>query len=504
MIVLARYPSGISLLRVIGNMAPGIFANLILFVRSYHVEIGFRLQFSGFRRTQIALLKLEAAEKTMLTLLENVLPKAVIPRLISSKLKFSTVTDRYERAYAVFIDFFHTGEIKGIDSEVVAAILNETFVKFDEILMDFPMIEKVKTISSKSLLIAIPSSTNPELGPSLTELVKQVFNLFHSRTCKLKVQDRGSKKILYNVRIGVSYGGFVAGVVGEEKFCYDVYGDAINTASRMANLPNARVACTSDTFTSFDNMTRNRWRSIGVQIVKGKGEMTVYELTGLSEHSSDRDVPKFEHNNEFVKRKQTLSKALHHVNLFAAPINHLTGASESPNFSSVESQQFMHSESKIRVNVTSTASMWTGQQLSSDAIRLQIGDSIGKDLANVDDVPVYKNMRSMESLVITASRVISPGSHHQIVPISDHENSTSTTNADMSQESAALHDVIDEIAPILSTINNESLMAILSKYILELPLSFKNPEIEALFRDNNRHHLSLYVVRHTRIMAIMM
>ncbi|KAJ3328602.1 hypothetical protein HDU76_009656 [Blyttiomyces sp. JEL0837] len=487
LIVLARFPSGLSLLRVFGNIAPGIFANLILFVRSYHVEVGFRLQFSGFKRTQIALLKLEAVEKTMVTLLENMLPKAVIPRLISSKLKFSTVTDRYERAYSIFIDFFHTGEIKGLDPEMVAAMLNETFVKFDEILMDFPMIEKVKTISSKSLLIAIPSSDNPEPGSSLTELVKKVYILFHANVCKSKVQSDESKEIRHSVRIGVAYGGIVAGIVGEEKFCYDVYGDAINAG--------------------------NKWRSIGVQMIKGKGEMTVYELTGLSKSDSDSDIAIFA-DNRFSKRRPSLSNALHQVNLFklrnATPVNRLTGVSESSNFSSLESQQMMTLGSKVRVTVTSNASMLTGHQFSSDVTPPQAGLSSSKDVGfdnsflrqSVDNVPVYRNMRSMESLIVTGSRVLSHGSHHQIVPITEDE--ASTKNANVSNERVALHKVIDEIAPVLLTINTESLMAILAKYILELPLSFKNPHIEKLFQDNNRQHLSLYVVRHTRTMATMM
>jgi len=82
-----------------------------------------------------------------------------------------------------------------------------------------------------------------------------------------------------NIRIGINTGSAIAGVIGTKKFIYDLWGDAVNTASRMEShgIPGA-IQVTESTY----NILRDKYQleSRGSINVKGKGEMITYLLTG--------------------------------------------------------------------------------------------------------------------------------------------------------------------------------------------------------------------------------
>lgn len=170
--------------------------------------------------------ELSADKKRIDELLSNILPVAVIPELKSTgyvkSASFKSVT-------TVFTDFVgFTSIAENLSPEKMVKELDEFFSFFDMIINKYKL-EKLKTIGDAYMYaggVPVPNSTNH------VDAVLSAMEILQI----MKVKNEKKKKngeIVWKIRIGINTGPLMAGIIGERKFAYDVWGDSVNLASRM-------------------------------------------------------------------------------------------------------------------------------------------------------------------------------------------------------------------------------------------------------------------------------
>lgn len=202
------------------------------------------------------------------TLLHNILPETIASRL---KLNPETIADGFEGTTILFADIVgFTTLAAEMSPENMVMLLNQIFSEFDD-LVDKYGLEKIKTIGDAYMVVAglpEPRSDHAEAVADMALDILQVIAKF----------ERNIDRPL-QVRIGINSGPAVAGVIGKKKFIYDLWGDTVNTASRMEShgIP-GEIQITQTTY----NLLRDKYRfeNRGVIDVKGKGPMQVYLLKG--------------------------------------------------------------------------------------------------------------------------------------------------------------------------------------------------------------------------------
>jgi len=160
------------------------------------------------------------------TLLLNILPFDIAEEL---KNKGKATVRHYNMVSVMFADFKGFSQItEMIAPEILIAELDKYFIKFDEIISKYNL-EKIKTIGDCYMCVGgipNPNTTNP------TEAVLAALE-FQQFVNECNIIKEEKKEILWELRIGIHTGKVIAGVVGKKKFAYDIWGDTVNTASRM-------------------------------------------------------------------------------------------------------------------------------------------------------------------------------------------------------------------------------------------------------------------------------
>jgi class 3 adenylate cyclase len=200
-------------------------------------------------------------------LLRNILPDPVAARLKAGE---RVIADHYDDASVLFADIVNFTPLADARApQEVVSVLNGLFTEFDR-LADELGLEKIKTIGDSYMaVVGVPEHREDHAAVAM-EMALAMHALVAAQPA---VDDRHRLEI----RCGIASGPLVAGVIGERKFSYDLWGDTVNVAARMesSGIPGC-IQVTDETH----RLLGDRYpfeRREGVE-VKGKGEMTTWTL----------------------------------------------------------------------------------------------------------------------------------------------------------------------------------------------------------------------------------
>jgi adenylate cyclase len=220
----------------------------------------------------------DAAQARVEALLLNVLPAEVAQRLQSDPNSIADHFDEVSILFADVVDF--TPLASRLDAREVVGLLDRLFTSFDE-LVDRHDVEKIKTIGDCYMVAAGVPRQRPDHAEALATLAIEM------RECAKRCLPDGDGPDV-RLRIGISSGPVVAGVIGRRRFLYDLWGDTVNMASRMEShgTPD-QIQITRSTWELLDDHFVTE--PIGLVNVKGKGEIETWRIVGSRDQRPRQD-----------------------------------------------------------------------------------------------------------------------------------------------------------------------------------------------------------------------
>lgn len=202
----------------------------------------------------------EKSEKLLL----NILPEAVANDL---KENGQTIPRTFENVTVFFSDIVTFTNISAaMEPVLLISELNDLFTNFDDIIEKHSC-ERIKTIGDAYLAVCGMPQENPNHAENMILAAKEIIHYLNERNSTHSIQ--------WKIRIGIHTGKVVGGVVGVKKYIYDVFGDTINTCSRMeSNSLPMKINISETTY----QLTRDKFtfQERKIQEVKGKGLVKMY------------------------------------------------------------------------------------------------------------------------------------------------------------------------------------------------------------------------------------
>jgi adenylate cyclase len=231
----------------------------------------------GLRQIASAEAAMEREYQRSEALLANILPASIAKRL--KDRSNSVIADKYDDASILFADIAgYTERASDTSPEELVAFLDDLYSSLDALVTRHGL-EKVKTSGDAYMVVSGVPQPRPDHLEALADLALDIADAVAGLT-----DSRGRAVPL---RIGMSSGPVVAGVVGSQRFFYDVWGDAVNVASRMEST--VAVGRIQVPQLAYERLrSRFVFEERGDVEVKGKGIMHTWYLVGRNGGRSDR------------------------------------------------------------------------------------------------------------------------------------------------------------------------------------------------------------------------
>ena len=252
-------------------------ANVIGMFASYNLERYTRMD---FLQKYIIQAQRDQADK----LLFNILPERIAEKLKRSN---ETIAEEFSSASVLFADIVNFTPISArFDPLEVVEMLNELFSHFDE-LVDKHSVEKIQVAGDGYMVASGVPMPRANHAIVLAHLALEMMDYVESK------EFLGGRHSI-EIRIGLNSGPLIAGVIGRKKFVYALWGDMVNTASRMeSHGASGKIQITRATY----ELIKDRFECeyIGEIAIKGKGNMEAWHLIREREKSrtTRRNIKKF-------------------------------------------------------------------------------------------------------------------------------------------------------------------------------------------------------------------
>ena len=231
------------------------------------VAILFAVVFYAIRAIGRAEAALEREYARSEALLTNILPPAIAARLKQGKEQ--VIADSYENASILFADMAgFTARAADTLPVHLVLFLNDLFSAFDHLVERYGL-EKIKTTGDSYMVV----SGVPEPRPGHAEAIAKLA--LDMRATVEAIAETSARAL--SIRIGISSGPVVAGVVGTKKFFYDVWGDTVNVASRMESTGEpGKIQVSEATYERIKD--KFAFAARGEIEIRGKGKMRTWFL----------------------------------------------------------------------------------------------------------------------------------------------------------------------------------------------------------------------------------
>jgi adenylate cyclase len=229
------------------------------------------------KQRQDALVALRSEQDRAEGLLLNILPRSIAEKL---KAQPRTIADQITAASILFADVVDfTPRSEHLTPAQVVGVLDDLFSHFDSLAERYGL-EKIKTIGDCYMVAAGVPSPRPDHARALALMALDMLDAMRL--------GGAMGDLAMELRIGINSGPVVAGVIGRKRFLYDLWGDAVNTASRMESHGTpGRIQITRATFELLNDEFRCEPR--GTVAIKGKGHMETWYLLGPNRTAAGHD-----------------------------------------------------------------------------------------------------------------------------------------------------------------------------------------------------------------------
>jgi adenylate cyclase len=241
-------------------------------------RIGASLEKKSLRdREKKFIVDLEREKQRSETLLLNILPQGIVNRMRAGE---TVIADHVDEVTILFCDLVgFTALSQALPASQTIDFLGRIFSAFDRLAAEHG-VEKIKTIGDAYMVVGGIPEYQPDHAMRIATLAPRMLEAVRTISVATALDLRA--------RIGIHTGAVVAGVIGTHKFVYDVWGDTVNTASRMEShsLP-GRIQVSAVTRAALGD--RFTFEPRGALEIKGKGLMETYFLVdgpGLGSHTA--------------------------------------------------------------------------------------------------------------------------------------------------------------------------------------------------------------------------